>query len=298
LAHFQARRLPVLAESLRLLEQVAAIYEAIGGILQCEETTTVEQGSWKALEAFIPYAYARQGAPTAYASAARKTVQRLAGRRASWQETGLAQLAWQQYAEELEGRALNPRINPMCPRGTRYRIKKGEHITRQPCLIEFVQENLSNTDYNIVCWAEKMLRTGDVRSVHDLLISINGVGPKIASLFLRDIAWACDIFPTRSRELLQPVDRWVRRYVHHWEQNNRLSDPECAHWIVKQSLEAGVSPEKVNAGMWYFGARVAGDESTLLLLIDDIGAMRTVMEQHGDWLAAQADDWRVDTEGI
>jgi hypothetical protein len=288
----------MLTESLRLLEQVAAIDEASSGILRCEEIPVIEQDSWRALDTFLAYAYTRQGAPSAYAYAARKTVEGLAERRASWQEAGLAQQAWQQYKDELKGRAPNHRNNPMCPQGTRYRNGKGEHATQQPSVIEFVQEYLSNTDYNIVRWAEKMLRTDDVQSVYNHLISINGVGAKIASLFLRDIAWLCEIVPTRSRELLQPVDVWVRRYVRHWERNDKLEDPACAHWIVEHASEAVVSPERVNAGMWYFGARVAGDALTLSQLIDDVEAMRIAIEKHVDEMAAQVAAWRAETKEV
>jgi 3-methyladenine DNA glycosylase/8-oxoguanine DNA glycosylase len=181
---------------------------------------------------------------------------------------------------------------------SRYSTGAGEHETGQPGVIEFVQENLSSIDYNIVCWAEEMLRAGDVRPVHELLISINGVGAKIASLFLRDVAWACEIRPTQSRELFQPVDMWVRRYVHHWEQNDELEDPACAHWIVERASEAAVSPERVNAGMWYFGARVAGDELTLTQLIDDAEAMRIAVEKHVNEMAAQVAAWRAENKEV
>jgi hypothetical protein len=288
----------MLTESLGLLEQVATIYEATGETLRCKETTIIEQGSWKALEIFMPYAYARQGAPAVHASAARKTVQWLADRRASWQDAGLAQQAWRQFEQELGDRARNHRNNPMCPKETCYPTRAGERPTKQPCVIEFVQENLSSIDYNIVCWAEEMLRAGDVRPVHELLISINGVGAKIASLFLRDVAWACDICPTQSRHLLQPVDLWVRRYVHHWKQPNRPNDLDCARWIVEHSLEAGVLPEKVNAGMWYFGARVAGDALTLSQLIDDAEAMQIAVENHVNELEAQVTAWRARAKEI
>ena len=40
-----------------------------------------------------------------------------------------------------------------------------------------------------------------------------GIGPKIASFFLRDLAVWFEIEPLQHRELLQPIDRWVRRYV-------------------------------------------------------------------------------------
>ena len=141
-------------------------------------------------------------------------------------------------------------------------------------------------------WAKEELRDGKVQDSHGLLKNINGVGDKIASLFLRDVALVYGIAPDQSRELLQPIDRWVKRYIYHWEQDDSLKELECAHWIVERSLTAGVSPERVNAGMWHFGARVVDDRRTLLRLIDDVEAMQKKMEYHVNWMVSQVDAWR------
>ena len=126
----------MLTESLRLLEQVAAIDEASSGTLRREEIPVIEQDSWRALDTFLAYAYARQGAPSAYAYAARKTVQGLAERRASWQETDLAQQAWQRYKDESSeqsdvspGNPLSERERGACnPATKRDRVHAGVSI--------------------------------------------------------------------------------------------------------------------------------------------------------------------------
>jgi len=278
----------MLAERLRFLERVAALYEADIASLRREDLADIEQDGWKALEIFLAYAYERQGASPAYAPAARETIQTLANQGASWTESGLAKQAWRLYTKQLKGQPLNEQNNPMCPEGTRY--KKGERETWQVCVIGFAQKNLSDVDYNIVRWAKKALKAGGVQAGHKNLTSISGVGNKIASFFLRDAAWAHRIVPDQSRELLQPIDVWVRRYVYHWA--GKMSDAKCATWIVKESLHAGASPEKVNAGMWYFGARVAGNRHTLMQQIDDVKAMQEAMEDHVNWMSSQVAVWR------
>lgn len=287
----------MLAKQLRFFERVAVLYAATTALLRREDRADIEQDSWKALEAFPHYAYQRQGASPAYAPAARRVIRELVKQRASWGQDDLAQQAWCLYRKQLEDQSLNERNNPMCPKRTRYETKRGEHKTRQQCVIEFVQKKLSGTDYNIVRWAEKQLKTGDVRPAHKALKGISGVGGKIASFFLRDVAWVYGIEPDLSRELLQPIDVWVRRYIRHWGKDDSLSEKECARWIVEHSLQAKVSPEKVNAGMWYFGAQVARDEYTLWLLLDDVAAMQTETEHHVKRMASRVAAWHA-TEDI
>ena len=281
----------MLTKQLRFFERVAVLYAATTALLRREDRADIEQDSWKALEAFLHYAYQRQGASPAYAPAARRVIRELGKQRASWGQDDLAQQAWCLYRKQLEDRPPNEKNNPMCPRGTFYETKRGEHKTRQQCMIEFAQEELSGADYNIVRWAEKQLKTGNVRPAHKALKDISGVGDKIASFFLRDVAWVYGIEPDWSRELLQPIDVWVRRYVHHWSRDDHPSDKGCARWIVEHSLKAKVSPEKVNAGMWYFCARVAGDKRTLWRLLDDVAAMQTETEHHVKRMASRVATW-------
>jgi hypothetical protein len=114
--------------------------------------------------------------------------------------------------------------------------------------------------------------------VHQELQSISGVGPKIASFFMRDVACRYDCFPaaTQERYLLQPVDVWVRRVAESLGAPAVFADPRpAASFIVEQSLDAGITPERVNQGMWYFSAEVAGTEYYLSkLFADPLGISR------------------------
>lgn len=280
------------AECLRFLERVSALYEVGVAPLRREDLLDIEKDSWRALQTFLAYAHERQGASPAYAPSARKAVQMLLDRGASWQDCGLARQAWQLYVGVLESKPPNERNNPMCPHGTHYRTINGTYMTRHRSVIEFVQADLGDTDYNIVRWAKKVLATArGTRDGHKKLTRINGIGGKLASFFLRDVAWFSSVTPDQARELLQPVDLWLRRYVHYWTHDDTLSDAKCASWIVGRSLAADVSPEKINAGMWYFGARVAGNERILLELIDDIETMRAAMDSHVTGMASQVAAW-------
>ena len=137
----------MLAECLRFLERVATLYEAGIAALRGEDLADIEQDSWRALETFLGgYAYERQGASPAYTPAAAKTIQTLASRGASWREADLAKQAWRLYVEQLKGQSPNELNNPMCPKGTPYRTEKWERATRQPCVTEFIQAELSDAD--------------------------------------------------------------------------------------------------------------------------------------------------------
>jgi hypothetical protein len=278
-------------EHLRFLEQIANLYEAGIAAFNPGVKNDVEQDSWQALACFLyGYAYERQGASPAYAPAAKRTITEVVNQDASWDDAELTHRIWRLYKEQLGDLPLNEQDNPMCPKGTRYRTKSGKQVTSQPSAIEFVQQYASKTSHNIALWAGKVLSIGGLRQGHILMTSINGVGAKIASLFLRDVALVYGIEPQKSRELLQPIDVWVKRYVYRWA--GKMSDAKCAKWIVENCRLAGTSPEKVNAGMWYFGALIAGDERTLMRLLEEgVASVKKETEAYVSRLAVQVQRW-------
>jgi hypothetical protein len=283
--------LGMVEERLRFLERIADLFEAGFTVLNCEVKGQVKQDNWQALACFLyGYAYERQGRSPSYAPAARDAILTLASQGASWDEKHLAQRAWELYKGQL-GSGLAEKTNPMCPKDTPY---EGGKKTTQPSAVEFVQEHLACVDYNIVRWAEKVLKDDKTREGHALLKSINGVADKIASLFLRDVALAYEITPSQSRELLQPIDVWVRRFVHPWakDKDKRLDNAQYAAWVVEKSREAGVLPEKVNAGMWYFGSRIAGSEYTLRKSLKDLASMEEETGKYVSRMAAQVTAWQ------
>jgi hypothetical protein len=87
------------------------------------------------------------------------------------------------------------------------------------------------------------------------------VGEKIASFFMRDIACRFNIFPVAAedRHLLQPVDIWVERAA------TCLGAPagQAADFLVRCSGTDRNRPERVNQGIWLFGAEVVRTEEML-----------------------------------
>jgi len=126
-----------------------------------------------------------------------------------------------------------------------------------------------------------------VKVAHDKIKEINGIGSKIASLFLRDVATFYNVFPSQDRHLLQPIDIWVRRIVKELggpvlnpAEQNAETDDAARRWIVGQSSKASIDPETVNQGMWYFATQIAGSYYRLQKSIHDAGYAKVIIAQH------------------
>ena len=124
------------------------------------------------------------------------------------------------------------------------------------------------------------------RDAWSRLDRIRGIGPKIASFFLRDLAIKYNVQVSKDRHLLQPVDVWIRRLV--WLLNDRkMEDEQVARWIAGKCPE----PELANQGFWYFGAQIAGSDWRLQRCLADLAYARSLCEQHVATLSATATAW-------
>lgn len=239
------------------------------------------------------YAFERQGRSPAYAPIARHVIETAATTDGFWQDEEMPRQAWTSFCSTLNGlredAKPNPMNNPLCPQGHSYQSKWGQKETAQLSVLQFAQQRLKEFDYNIVAWARHMLLNDKVQVVHGSLCSINGIGPKIASFFLRDVAWCFGIRVVSHRDLLQPVDVWVERTA-------RQLDPAAkgltATWIVQQSEAAEASPEAVNAGVWYFGAMIAGSEFRLFQALNDPLHAWCMVDEYVTRLQKQVNAWR------
>lgn len=129
--------------------------------------------------------------------------------------------------------------------------------------IEFTQ---GLPERNIVRYAVGKIKTGQAEQIHSELTKIFGIGDKIASFYLRDVALVFGLEENLSEADLryfQPVDTWVLRIV---KELAIVSDDidEVKEKIIDACLKANVSPLLFNAGAWYAGAY------SLELLIDSI----------------------------
>ena len=133
------------------------------------------------------------------------------------------------------------------------------HIDRKMVIqtVRFIQK-IDN--YNLVTYCLKAIKQNRTIEVFDELKTIYGIGPKLASLFLRDICFVYKTEPSDKDQLicLQPVDTWVRQVA------VRLGLPECTEDkneirvvepIVSYCLQNNISPTMFNAGAWYVGSQ-------------------------------------------
>ena len=163
---------------------------------------------------------------------------------------------WREFSEEFGGERLNEKVNPLAPKGTEFRLKGTTRHTAKISVIELDR----SLEKPLVKWVvDNLPNTPSI--VHDRLREISGIGEKIASLFMRDVACRFNVFPVRAEDrcLLQPVDIWVERAA------TCLGAPagRAADFLVKCSGVDGNRPERVNQGIWLFGAEVVRSQEML-----------------------------------
>jgi hypothetical protein len=128
----------------------------------------------------------------------------------------------------------------------------------------------------------------ETQKIYSELLGVSGIGDKIASFFMRDVACHYDVFPlpddVDARDLLQPIDIWVRRTVQLLRRGVvAKNDDECRAFIVQSSNDAGCSPERVNQGIWYFDSEIAETEyylHTVMTSPDGIHCAEDWLERH------------------
>jgi len=241
-----------------------------------QDCPDLETDPWDSLRFFLMYAFARQGSSSDYSFAAIDTIKEFSGSPITSVDSNKV---WLVFSNKLKNESLNHKNNPMCPKNTEYeKILKGKKITLKVngfSIIEVIKHNLE--DESLVTWFKNLLELDKVRQAYDMLKTVNGIGDKIASFFLRDVAIIYNIAPKKDRALLQPVDTWIRFAVHSLSKNNRLSDNECASFIVNNSSE----PEKANPGIWYFCAEIAGSSKfQVRLSMKNKDFMNSLTKQH------------------
>jgi hypothetical protein len=197
---------------------------------------------------------------------------------------------WKLRNQDTRPLRMNESRNPLAPKGTKFRTKSGTEQTTKISTIEFANE----IGAPLIDWVQNRIQN-ETSVVYKSLCSIPGIGPKIASYFMRDVAVAYqfDCFPAdvNNRYLLQPIDIWTRRAAEGLGAEKARTDDfdPAAKFIVNESLNAGVSPERVNQGMWYFGAEIAGTDYYLnKLLTDPDGSKRARVDLQNHLRSLQA----------
>lgn len=231
---------------------------------------------WDSLSIFLEgYAFERQGRNPGYSHAAVDVLRK-------WKETGSSmneKEIWECFSEKFGNTGLNIKNNPLAPKNTEYVDKNVKYHTKKLSVVEMVLGN-KNTPLAITI-ENKIKDTNDIQNAHTnahtYLKFINGIGDKIASLYLRDlvVVMKIDLENTRNRHLLQPVDIWVERTVKNLANSENMNKNEVAKWIVNNSKQ----PELANMGIWFFCSNIAGSEYRLKKVIksDKLGEAQSLV---------------------
>jgi hypothetical protein len=243
------------------------------------EHTGCETDKWLSLRLFLKmHAIERQGRSPDYSFAAIDAIDK--NRSVPLESKSVGEV-WKSFADRLHNRSLNHANNPLCPENTDFErfVKK----TKETCTVKKISavQLADELDAPLIAWAQDQLQRNKVKEAHDRLCKINGIGNKIASFFLRDVASHSKIAPAHDRDLLQPVDVWIRFVTHKLCRTDELSDDQCAAWIVEKSAQ----PESANQGIWYFCAEV-GHSSQYLVhhALQDSTFFKNLVKKHLDEL--------------
>jgi len=192
------------------------------------------------------YAFERAGRSSSYAPAAVDALEKNAPEFDGSRSPEVEKKIWIDFSKALTEADIPPN-EKLCP------LLPGDR--------SLVRQLREKGKSNILAYAQECIRQGIIPEAFDFLISIRGIGPKIASFFLRD---AKELLPEGGvsvqidgsiRWQLQPIDIWVKRTIE-LIARRRMENREAARFIVQNSA----NPERANMGMWYFSSLVCGSQ--------------------------------------
>ncbi len=137
-------------------------------------------------------------------------------------------------------------------------------------LINFIQWNEHK---NITVFLEDKIKSRSLQEAYKNLQNIHAIGPKVASLILRDLVYIRKLEKYLNRPddyyYLQPVDIWVHRLSRKLGLVSReeIYHEKEARDITNRCFELGVNPIHYNQGIWYIGTQSL---EILLKLLQDV----------------------------
>lgn len=135
------------------------------------------------------------------------------------------------------------------------KIGKGRDIDMVISILNFASKL---KEENIVKYSISKIKKGKLKSHFYELQTIISIGPKIASLYLRDLVWMYSLERLISKDdlvYLQPIDTWVRKVAFKTGiiDDIKLSDTQVRQKIVEACQNLDISTIKFNQGAWYVG---------------------------------------------
>lgn len=208
---------------------------------------------------FFTWAFERAGAPRAYRIAAVKAVSSLKGSQAE--------------LPKLFGEFCAGKTRPKA-KGPESRFWKGGVPAIDRRIVDFDVRNIV-----------QLVAHGAIGEAFQK-VALKGIGHKLRAFFLRDLVTLLKAEPKLGGDhdaylWCQPIDVWVRFAAKELcgtrttplvprasaKYGLGRGDLAAASGIIQLSIEAGVSPLRVNQGIWYFSANAVADEARLRALI-------------------------------
>jgi len=115
---------------------------------------------------------------------------------------------------------------------------------------------------NIYSYIKNVMTESGVEAAYNELIDIRGIGPKIASLIIRDIGLLDGNIVNKHFERAFPVDTWVKQIAQKLIPND-ITNPDIQRYFIDECLTSKANPLKVAAGLWFMGS------NSLDILIND-----------------------------
>ena len=225
------------------------------------------------------YAFERAGRNSSYAPAAVDALEKNALEFDESRSPEVENKTWDDFREALEEAHIPPN-KKLCP------LFPGDR--------SLVRQLREKGKSNILAYAQECISRGIIPEAFDFLISIRGIGPKIASLFLRD---AKELLPeggvtvqidSSIRWQLQPIDIWVKRTIELIARRT-MENSEAARFVVQNSA----NPERANMGMWYFSSLVCGSQYRHSSCLRAIPDARNQLEKFIRWKTEECTKFRI-----
>ena len=235
------------------LKDLFQVYEKLGmiyfeGIFNRELYNKGVNDPLHALRHFIDgYAFERQGAPKQYKAAAHYVLDNLSNLN-SYDINNIYKFGYDKFIEALRkcGVKNNNRNCIFDPEGS---------------VLSLYIDSRTGHKVNL----RSILLNEGINILYNRILKVKGVARKITSFYLRDLVFVENLdINGISPKMIQPVDVWVRKGIKslissgvssNAERVN--SDLEISKYIYKYSNKFNVHPSLVNAGIWFYGAKMA-----------------------------------------
>lgn len=149
---------------------------------------------------------------------------------------------------------LKQEYNKLCKKLEENKVnKEGDRLM----VISFINLIQSSVEKNILKFLIEKIKSNMISDAYEILDSVWSIGPKIASLILRDIAYIYELENNLKKEdyyFLQPIDTWVHKLSKEIKLINKdkIYRNEAKD-ITDRCFNFGVNPIHYNQGAWYIG---------------------------------------------